>query len=73
MTTEQKPKHQEKVEIYWFSEQPNGYVTEDDIAPYPSGKLDFPTPISILRRPTYCITSTTSSMPSPMRWVSMAS
>ena len=42
MTTEQKTKHQEKVEIYWFSEQPNGYVTEDDIAPYPSGKLDFP-------------------------------
>jgi alkanesulfonate monooxygenase SsuD/methylene tetrahydromethanopterin reductase-like flavin-dependent oxidoreductase (luciferase family) len=30
------------LEVYWFSEQPYGYVTEDDLAPYESGRMHFP-------------------------------
>jgi len=30
------------VDVYWFSEQPYGYVTEDDLAPYESGRMHFP-------------------------------
>ena len=30
------------VEVYWFSEQPYGHVTEDDLAPYESGRMHFP-------------------------------
>ncbi len=33
---------QEKVEVYWFSEQPYGHVTEADIEKYDSGRLGFP-------------------------------
>jgi alkanesulfonate monooxygenase SsuD/methylene tetrahydromethanopterin reductase-like flavin-dependent oxidoreductase (luciferase family) len=32
----------EKIEVFWFSEQPYGYVTDEDLAKYPSGRLDFP-------------------------------
>ena len=32
----------DKVEVFWFSEQPYSHVTEDDVAKYPSGRLDFP-------------------------------
>ena len=30
------------VDVYWFSEQPYGHVTEDDLAPYESGRMHFP-------------------------------
>jgi alkanesulfonate monooxygenase SsuD/methylene tetrahydromethanopterin reductase-like flavin-dependent oxidoreductase (luciferase family) len=30
------------VEVYWFSEQPYGHVTEDALAPYESGRMHFP-------------------------------
>lgn len=30
------------LEVYWFSEQPYGHVTEDDLAPYESGRMHFP-------------------------------
>jgi hypothetical protein len=30
------------VEVYWFSEQPYGHVTEDDLVPYESGRMHFP-------------------------------
>ena len=33
---------QEKVEVYWFSEQPYGHVTEEEIEKYDSGRLGFP-------------------------------
>ncbi len=29
------------VEVYWFSEQPYGHVTEDDLEPYESGRMHF--------------------------------
>jgi hypothetical protein len=29
-------------EVYWFSEHPYGHVTEDDLAPYESGRMHFP-------------------------------
>jgi len=30
------------VDVYWFSEQPYGYVTEQDLEPYESGRMHFP-------------------------------
>lgn len=30
------------VEVYWFSEQPYGYVNDEDLAPYESGRMHFP-------------------------------
>lgn len=30
------------VEVFWFSEQPYGHVTDDDLAPYESGRMHFP-------------------------------
>ncbi len=30
------------LEVFWFSEQPYGHVTEDDLAPYESGRMHFP-------------------------------
>ena len=32
----------ENVEVFWFSEQPYGHVSDDDIAKYDSGRLGFP-------------------------------
>ena len=32
----------EQVEVFWFSEQPNGHVTEEDLHKYDSGRLGFP-------------------------------
>ena len=32
----------DQVEVFWFSEQPYGYVTDEDIEKYPSGRLGFP-------------------------------
>jgi alkanesulfonate monooxygenase SsuD/methylene tetrahydromethanopterin reductase-like flavin-dependent oxidoreductase (luciferase family) len=32
----------ERVEVYWFSEQPYGYVSDADLEKYPSGRLGFP-------------------------------
>ena len=32
----------DKVDIFWFSEQPNGYITDDDLAKYESARLGFP-------------------------------
>ena len=32
----------EHPEIFWFSEQPYGHVTEDDLKKYDSGRLGFP-------------------------------
>jgi alkanesulfonate monooxygenase SsuD/methylene tetrahydromethanopterin reductase-like flavin-dependent oxidoreductase (luciferase family) len=29
-------------EVYWFSEQPYGFVTDEDLAKYPAGRLLFP-------------------------------
>jgi hypothetical protein len=32
----------EQIEVFWFSEQPYGHVTDEELAKYPSGRLDFP-------------------------------
>ncbi len=39
---EQLARPKDKVEVYWFSEQPNGYITDNDLEKYPSGRLGFP-------------------------------
>ncbi|MGH8065991.1 MAG: hypothetical protein ACRERE_12330 [Candidatus Entotheonellia bacterium] len=31
-----------RVEVFWFSEQPYGYVTDADLSQYASGRLGFP-------------------------------
>ena len=31
----------DKVEVFWFSEQPYGHVTDEDVSQYESGRLDF--------------------------------
>ena len=32
----------DRVEVFWFSEQPYGYVTDEDLNKYDSGRLGFP-------------------------------
>ena len=39
---EQLARPKDKVEIYWFSEQPNVYVNDEDLGKYDSGRLGFP-------------------------------
>ena len=39
---DQLARPKEHTEIYWFSEQPYGHVTDEDIAQYDSGRLGFP-------------------------------
>ena len=38
----QGTKHMDKVEVYWFTEQQNGYITDEDLEKYESSKLGFP-------------------------------
>ena len=40
--TEQLRRPTEQVEVYWFSEQPNGYISDEDLNKYDSGRLGFP-------------------------------
>ena len=39
---EQLRRPTEQVEVFWFSEQPNGYITDEDLNKYDSGRLGFP-------------------------------
>ena len=39
---EQLPRPKDKVEVYWFSEQPYGHVNDADLEKYDSGRLGFP-------------------------------
>ncbi len=39
---EQLRRPTEQVEVFWFSEQPNGYVTDEALNKYDSGRLGFP-------------------------------
>ena len=39
---EQLARPKDKVEVFWFSEQPFGHVTDEDLEKYPSGRLGFP-------------------------------
>src|SRR5947208_13110053 len=39
---EQLRRPTEQVEVFWFSEQPNGYVSDEDLNKYDSGRLGFP-------------------------------
>ena len=39
---EQLARPKDKVEVYWFSEQPNGYITDEDVDKYDSARLGFP-------------------------------
>jgi len=40
--TQQLPRPKDHVEVYWFSEQPYGHVTDADLEKYESGRLGFP-------------------------------
>ena len=40
--TQQLPRPTDHVEVYWFSEQPYGHVTDADLEQYESGRLGFP-------------------------------
>ena len=40
--TEPQIKPKDKVDVFWFSEQPYGHVTDQDIEKYDSGRLGFP-------------------------------
>ncbi len=42
LMTEQLRRPTDQVEVYWFSEQPNGYVTDQELEKYDSGRLGFP-------------------------------
>ena len=42
LMAEQLPRPKDKVEVYWFSEQPYGHVTNEDLEKYESGRLGFP-------------------------------
>ena len=42
LMAEQLRRPTDQVEVYWFSEQPNGYVTDHDLEQYDSGRLGFP-------------------------------
>ncbi len=33
---------QDTIEVFWFSEQPYGHVSDEDLEPYESGRLGFP-------------------------------
>lgn len=39
---EQLERPKDKAEVYWFSEQPYGFVTDADLEKYDSGRLGFP-------------------------------
>ena len=63
-----------ELEVFWFSEQPYGHVTEDDLAPYESGPDALPE--HLLRPPrrrTSFTATTTISTNWPTRWASTAS
>jgi len=40
--TEPLIKPKDKVEVFWFSEQPYGHVTDGDLEKYDFGRLGFP-------------------------------
>ena len=40
--SEQLPRPKDKVEVYWFSEQPYGPIKDQDLEKYDSGRLGFP-------------------------------
>ncbi len=40
--TEPLIKPKDKVDVFWFSEQPYGHVTDGDLEKYDSGRLGFP-------------------------------
>ena len=39
---QQLARPKDHVEVYWFSEQPYGHVTDTDLEQYESGRLGFP-------------------------------
>ena len=67
-----RPKDQ--VEVYWFSEQPQGYIGDAQLEQFDSGRLGFPnTFFDPDKAHLYSITSTTTSMRWPTRWDSTGS
>ena len=61
----------EHAEIYWFSEQPYGHVTEDDLKKYDSGRLGFPNSyFDPEKASVLSTTSTTNNTSSPTRLAS---
>ena len=38
----QLPRPKDKVEVFYFTEQPNGYINDQTLEKYDSGRLGFP-------------------------------
>ena len=63
-----------ELEVFWFSEQPYGHVTEDDLAPYESGRMHFPNTYFDPEKAHVLYTATTTTSTSwRTRWASTAS
>ena len=56
----------DKIDAFWFLEQPSGYISGTDLEHTTLGVLAASIHISTTIRPTCCTTSTMSSMASPM-------
>ena len=60
-----RPKDQ--MNVYWFSDQAQVYVSDGELEKFESGRLAFPNTTSTLKRPMCSTTSTTNSMRWPTR------
>ena len=40
--SEQLARPKDRVEVFWFTQQPYSHVTDEDVAKYDSGRLGFP-------------------------------
>lgn len=61
------------LEVFWFSEQPYGHVTEDDLAPYESGRMHFPNTYFDPEKAHVLYSNTMTSTSWPTKPVSTAS
>ena len=62
-----------QLEVFWFSEQPYGHVTEDDLAPWESGRMHFPNTYFDPKRPMSSTPTTMTSTSWRTKLVSTAS
>ena len=70
---QQLPRPKDKVEVYWFSEQPYGHVTDADLEKYDSGRLGFPNTHFDPEKAHVLYNQSMSSTPWLMKWASTAS
>ena len=56
----------DKIDAFWFLEQPSGYISGTDLEQYDTGRLGCVNTHFDHDKATCCTTSTMSSMASPM-------